>query len=226
MHSQDRRKEPESRQMLITTGSWVRGVVVVAGILVLFHLRDLLLVILTAIVIASAIEPATLWAQKKRIPRMPTVLGVYILMAVAMAGLFYFLFLPLLGEVSSFLNAFPAYSTQLAQSDALGNFFDTSGLFGNAAGGFAFPDIFAQVNNLLLSFSQGVFSSISIAFGGVLSLIIIIVLSFYLGVQEDGVAKFLRVITPWSHEKYVVSLWKRSQTKIGLWMQGQLLLAA
>jgi len=62
-------------------------------------------------------------------------------------------------------------------------------------------------------------------FGGILSLILIFVLSFYLAVQEDGIAKFLRVITPLKHEEYVISLWKRSQLKIGFWLQGQLLLA-
>jgi predicted PurR-regulated permease PerM len=34
----------------------------------------------------------------------------------------------------------------------------------------------------------------------------------------------LQVVTPLRHQKYVLSLWKRSQIKIGLWMQGQLLL--
>jgi len=52
-----------------------------------------------------------------------------------------------------------------------------------------------------------------------------VVLSFYLAVEEDGVGKFLKAITTIKHEKYVVSLWKRSQRKIGLWMQGQLVLA-
>jgi len=52
-----------------------------------------------------------------------------------------------------------------------------------------------------------------------------VVLSFYLAVQEDGVGKFLRIVTPRTHEKYVIDLWKRTQIKIGLWMQGQLVLA-
>jgi predicted PurR-regulated permease PerM len=52
-----------------------------------------------------------------------------------------------------------------------------------------------------------------------------VVMSFYLAVEEDGVGKFLKIITPLKHEKYVISLWKRSQKKIGLWMQGQLILA-
>jgi predicted PurR-regulated permease PerM len=57
-----------------------------------------------------------------------------------------------------------------------------------------------------------------------LSLFLIIVLSFYLAVQDDGVANFLRIVTPVKSHVYVIGLWKRSQAKIGQWMQGQLLL--
>jgi predicted PurR-regulated permease PerM len=52
------------------------------------------------------------------------------------------------------------------------------------------------------------------------------VLSFYFAVQERGVENFLRVITPLKYEEYVISLWRRAQQKIGLWMQGQLVLSA
>jgi predicted PurR-regulated permease PerM len=71
----------------------------------------------------------------------------------------------------------------------------------------------------------GLLSAASAIFGGLLSTILIVVISFYLAVQNDGVGDFLRVISPIKHEKYVLDLWRRSQRKIGLWMQGQLLLA-
>jgi predicted PurR-regulated permease PerM len=44
-------------------------------------------------------------------------------------------------------------------------------------------------------------------------------------VQETGVDDFLRIITPVDNQSYVLNLWKRSQDKIGKWMQGQLMLA-
>ena len=62
-------------------------------------------------------------------------------------------------------------------------------------------------------------------FGGVFSTIIIIVFSFYFCVLETGVDDFLRIVTPKSHQHYILGLWRRSQHKIGLWMQGQLILA-
>ena len=42
--------------------------------------------------------------------------------------------------------------------------------------------------------------------------------------KEDGVSNFLKIISPIKHHAYIIDLWKRSQRKIGYWMQGQLLL--
>ncbi|MHB1330919.1 MAG: AI-2E family transporter [Minisyncoccota bacterium] len=204
-------KSGENVSLIITTGSWMRGALVVALAFALFLIRDIALVILASIVIASAMEPAANWAKHRGIPRLPTILGVYILLAMLFAGLFYFLFLPLVGEVSGFVAQFPEYANSLSDS-SIGN-------------SFSVDDILGQLNNLFLSFSQGVLSSASFFFGGVTSFILIVILSFYLAVQDDGVGKFLKIITPWKHERYIVDLWNRSRQKIGFWMQGQLLLA-
>ena len=85
-------------------------------------------------------------------------------------------------------------------------------------------DLITGLQNVLSHFSSGFVNTVSAIFGGVLSFVLIVVLSFYLAVQEDGVVNFLKVITPLKSEKYVISLWKRSQQKIGYWMQGQILL--
>jgi len=85
-------------------------------------------------------------------------------------------------------------------------------------------DLITNFQKVLSHFSSGFVNTISAVFGGVLSFVLIVVLSFYLAVQEDGVSNFLKVITPLKNEKYIISLWKRSQKKIGYWMQGQILL--
>lgn len=69
------------------------------------------------------------------------------------------------------------------------------------------------------------FTALTQIFGGFFSLLLIIVFSFYFAVVETGVDDFLRIVTPKSHQEYVLDLWRRSQRKIGLWMQGQLILA-
>jgi predicted PurR-regulated permease PerM len=209
----DRRSAPEKRRAVITTGSWVRGVLVVALAAALWIIRDIIMVILASIVIASAVEPAAGWAKKRGIPRLPSIIAVYVILGLIFAGLFYFLFIPLVGEISGFVAQLPEYVNSLDGTTPFGPSLNVN-------------DILEQMNNLLLSFSQGVLSSASLFFGGITSFILIIILSFYLAVQEDGVGKFLKIITPWKQEKYIIDLWDRSRQKIGLWMQGQLLLAA
>src|SRR3989344_5905186 len=114
----------------IAPGSVILTIVILVGAYTLWFLRDLVLLVLTAIVLASAIEPGVSFFVRYRLPRIVLVLLLYV-----------------------------------------------------------------------------------------------IVLSFYFAVQETGVENFLRLVMPARHEEYVVGLWRRAQRKIGLWMQGQLLLS-
>ena len=213
----------DKQKIAITTGSWVRAVVVLAVAYALYLVSGFVLVVITSIVIASAIEPATRWAKRRNIPRLPMVLLVYLASALLLAGLFYFLLLPLIGEMSNFIRTLTIYSNSVTSGSILSDMFKTQNLFG----GFDTPLLIGELNSYLNSlahfFSRGVFSSISLIFGGVLNFVLILILSFYLAVQEDGISKFLKIITPLKQEQYVIGLWRRSQTKIGLWMQGQLL---
>jgi predicted PurR-regulated permease PerM len=59
----------------------------------------------------------------------------------------------------------------------------------------------------------------------IVQLLIIFVLAFYLAVQERGVERFLRLVSPIEKENYIVDLWERSQKKIQSWVNGQVLLA-
>lgn len=210
----------------ITTASWVRGVVVLAMAYAFFLLSDLILVMITSIVIASAIEPLASWAKKRNIPRLPVILLVYVVSALLLASLFYFFLLPLIGEMSSFIRTLTIYSNSLTTGGILFDMFRTQNLFGSLDTPILIRELNSYLNTLASFLSQGVFSSVSLIFGGVLNFILILVFSFYLVAQEDGITKFLKAITPLKREQYVIGLWRRSQTKIGLWMHGQLLSSA
>ncbi len=217
--------ETPKQKLSITTGSWVRAVLVLALAYALLSVSQFILSLLASIIIASAVEPITLWARRHGLPRLPTVIGVYVITAVLLSGFFYFLLLPLIGEVASFIKTLTIYSNAVVNDSVLTSMFASQNIFG----GIDTPMLIGQFSNYLNAWSdflsQGVISSLSVISGGVMSFILIIVLSFYLAVQEDGVGKFLKIISPLKHEPYVISLWRRSQRKIGLWMQGQIFLA-
>src|SRR3990167_6694959 len=129
-------------------------------------------------------------------------------------------------EISSFISTLTIYSNSITNGGILSDLFRTQNLFGGFDTPVLIRELSAQLNYLSAFLSQGIFSVASLIFGGIFNFVLILVLSFYLVAQEDGVSKFLKMITPMQHERYVIGLWRRSQHKIGLWMQGQLLSSA
>lgn len=211
----------------IGSGTILKAIIILVSFGLLYYLRDIALVVILAVVIASAIEPGTQWFLRRRVPRILSVLFMYSTAVIFLVGIFYFLFLPLLNQSASLLSSLPTYLGQLQVWNPLQ---DSALISSNSAidgfsKNFSLAQIVDQLNGTTSQLSNGFFSTASTVFGGILSFLLVIVLSFYLSVESDGVTSFLKMVTPAKNEKYIVGLWKRSQHKIGLWMQGQVVLA-
>jgi predicted PurR-regulated permease PerM len=202
----------------ISTTAIVKTILLVLLVWLLFFLKDLVLIVLTSIVIASAIEPSVRWFLARGLARVFSVLLIYILAGLTLASVFY-VFAPLfLEEVSSLLASLPNYLNSFDVSKVP---FGASSLLEQLS----FSEVLQSLQLSLSSMSLGFVETASIVFGGLTSFILVVVFSFYFAVQETGVDDFLRIVTPQKYQKRVLSLWKRSQMKIGLWMKGQLTLA-
>lgn len=229
---------PEAKSNItITAGTIIKTIVILIVVFVLYKMLDLVLVVLTAVVIASAVEPVINWFKRFKIKRLLAVLITYISIILIFSGLIYFFVPPVLDQASNLLNDAPKYLESitlwnpLSEADkAVQNLSNTKIVDGSQTTTSAvgapsvLGDLINQFKDLTSNVSNHLVSIISNIFGGVFSFVLIIVLSFYLAVQEGGVEKFLKVVTPVKDEAYIVDLWKRSQKKIGHWMQGQLLL--
>ena len=153
----------------------------------LFYLRDVLLVVLTAVVIASAIEPLTVWFKRLHIPRLIGILVTYIVLTVLFVGVFYIFVPSLLSDTANFLRAVPSVldavpspvtveprtvqqGASLAQtlSEGIQSTTEPSAL----------SAVFTDLSQILGSFAKGFWDNVSVVFGGIISFILIIVLSF------------------------------------------------
>lgn len=192
-----------------------------------YSLKNVILMILSAVVIASVIEPGTRWFVRRKVPRALSAIIMYSLLILVVVGMFYFVLPPLFNETVSAMNSLPRY---IKTADFFGGthnevFKGASLIFPELPSTISAGDLIGYATQALTDFSGGVFGTISGFFGGIFSLILMFVISFYLSVREDGVGEFLAIVTPIKYEAYVKHLWRRSQNKIGKWMQGQLLLA-
>src|SRR5690348_14258773 len=105
----------------ISLGTIVKVIVTIILFGILFLLRDLVFVLLMSIVVASAVEPGTQWFMKRGIPRIFSVILIYLLVAACFIGAVFFLLLPLLGESSDFLKNFPVYFNYKTVSSTITN---------------------------------------------------------------------------------------------------------
>ncbi|OGC88029.1 hypothetical protein A2419_00170 [Candidatus Adlerbacteria bacterium RIFOXYC1_FULL_48_26] len=204
----------------ISSGTVIKTILFLLLVALLWYLRDIVLIVLTAVVIASSVEPGILWLTQRKFPRIAAVLLLYTGVIGTFFAIVFFFVPPILSDAAIVLQELPKTLSNLNITDV------THGLlpWGNVSDAIASADVLQNLANSLRDSTGGAFSALSAFFGGVTSFILIVVFSFYFSVQETGVDDFLRVITPVKEQAYVLHLWKRSQQKIGKWMQGQLIL--
>lgn len=208
----------KSMTVEITFSSFVKAVIFILFLWGIYHIRDIVAVVLFSIVIASAIDPMADWFSRRHVPRVLSVIFIYLVALAVVAAIFYLLIPNLVGEISLFVDKIPGY---FSEPTGLSSLFP------------AVPESFSTVlvemfNNLkthVAGFTSGFFQTAVGIFGSVLSFILIVVLSFYLAVQKDGLENFLKIVTPVQYEAYILDLWNRTRKKIGLWFQGQIILA-
>jgi len=213
---------PEQQTLDISTSAIFKVIFVILCFIFLYLIKDVLIILFMAIIIASAVGPFANWLEQRKIPRLLGVLVLYL----ALFGLLVFLLslvVPFISlELGQLTQALPKFISNLSGALEKAQQTTTTHYF----------DFFSEIQNILDSFSQFLQISAGSAlnlviniFGGVLSFAAVIVISFYLSVMRQGPAGFIRSVLPAKYEDYVISLWKRAEHKVGRWLQGQLLLA-
>ncbi len=210
----------------ISTDTMLRAVLVALGVFLIWRLHDLVMVILTAIVVASFVESAIPHLQKLRLGRVAGVVILYIITLLILGGLFY-IFVPLLiAEIYNISSVLSNYIPNVAFLDALkAGFSGAQNIVSSLpSGNITFSSLLSTSSAFIGNLSGGFFQTLSLAFGSIVNVVLIILISFYLSIQKNGIENFLQIIFPAQYEEYVLDLWRRTRRKIAFWMRGQMLL--
>ncbi len=210
----------------ISTSTMIRAVLVCLGVFLLWVLRDLLLVVLTSIVIASFVESSVPTFARIGIGRVFGIVILYTFWLLGLVGMFY-LFAPLLiTEIYNFSTFFSSYipSSSFLNYFQSESFAGAKDIVGTLSNNFSLAALLEVSKTFVSNLSGGFFQTVSVAFGSIFNFVTIILVSFYLSIQEKGIENFLRIVFPIQYEDYVVDLWDRSSKKIALWVKGQMLL--
>jgi predicted PurR-regulated permease PerM len=210
----------------ISTKTILKVIMYGFGVYVIIQLKSVILILLTSVVITSFTEQIVKRLEKRRIPRPVTVVSLY-LIGLGVLVLFSLFFIPIfVRELSSLIdfvgNIFKT-STFFDQIP-LETFQDTKNFFSDISSDASSTELIRTTQIFLGKVSSGLGDTIGNLFGSVFNIVMIGVISFYLSIQEKGIENFLRIIVPMRYEAYAISLWARTQRKIGFWVQGQLFL--
>ncbi|MFA4871463.1 MAG: AI-2E family transporter [Patescibacteria group bacterium] len=193
---------------------------IIALVGLLFYIKSVLLIIFVALILASALDPWVDWLQKHKIPRSFSILLIYLVLLSVIGGIIYLIIPPIVKEVNQLTADFPVYWQNIIKTFAdFQNYSDSHGWSANIQSSLKV----LQTN--IGGVAGDVFSTIFSFFGGVISFLIILVITFYLTVEEKSLKRLIRSLVPVKYQPYFTHLVNRIQEKIGQWLRGQLILS-
>jgi len=205
----------EKNSINISYSSIIRVVIVLLALLLVYLIREIVALLFVAIILAAAFDPWVDWMQKYKIPRGVSILFIYIIILSVLSLLVVLLIPAISDQVGQMAKNLPQYYERLA----VGISQITDG-----AEQPTLPEALQGMSANLAETTKSVFSTITGIFGGLISFIAILVIVFYISVEEAALKKFLHFLTPTKYKDYIVNLINRMQKKMGLWLRGQLTL--
>jgi predicted PurR-regulated permease PerM len=180
----------------------------------LFLVREVLVIIFLAVVISSALDSPVSFLERKKVPRIIGTILVFLMILIVLSLVLYAIIPVGIIELKNLLREISKIEIPVFGS------FDASTLIQQL------DKATGNLSGVLFSGGASFLNIVSTVFGNLLLIVVTFVLSFYLTVNREGVETFLRAILPIAQEDYVIRIYHQARKKLGLWLQGQLLLMA
>lgn len=212
----------ESRQPLhvnISSLTIVKVVLVGIGLVLLWLVRDVLAMIFVAWVLSMALHPWVNWLQRHHIPRALGILSVYVLAFAIFTTILILLVPPVTEELTSIAQNFPTYYAPIQQA------LDSVRQTGESIG--IIDTLRETLNSTVQGVSQlssGIYDAVSSIFTGIITLVGILVIAFYMTSEEDGIKKFVQSISPINYQPYILHKLNQVQHRLSNWLWGQFVL--
>ncbi len=209
----------EDKKLLISisTGTLVKVVLVGLGLVVLYMVRDILLILLVSMLLASAMDPLVDWLYRRaKFPRGLSVILVYLVFISFIGMVIYFLIPPIVEQFRDLSGRLADFRQDITRQTSV--VFQVLDQLGVAKGFSSLGENFANISSNFLQTTLGVFS-------GLVQVVAVLAISFYLISSDSGMKNFIKSLVPYKHQAHATVLTEKIQHKIGFWLLGQLILS-
>ena len=203
----------------ISVKTIIKLLVVVGVLLLLFLIRRVIGFFLIAVVISSILLPVVEFLKRRKIPKTISVISIYLVFIGLIVFAFYLIVPLAITEGTSLVNKFPGSIDQIISN--------VGGWFGVNT-----TNIILQIKNYISSLggqlgflTGGVYNFTVRVVSAVSTAVLILVIAFYLTIEENAFKKLVKFFVPQAQEQKMVDLVDKVQRRMGLWLGGQMLLA-
>jgi len=209
----------KKNQIEISTGTMLRAVFVILLVGILFFVRDIIVLLFLAVIVSSTIDPLVDMLERKKIWRVFSVSAIYLVSFFIISLAISFLIPPIVYQFNEFSQNIPHYYQKIQNSiEPINYFFQTKNIIVDT------QSIFNNLSGWLSQAPRNIFSTTVGVFSGLIAVISVLAMAFYMTLVKDGIKKTVVAVTPKKHQQHAANLTIRIKHQIGKWMQGQLVL--
>jgi predicted PurR-regulated permease PerM len=210
--------ENTSKNWNISTSAVLKVVGVFLALYFFFLIRDVILLLLVSMILASALTPLveSLYSRV-RFPRALTV-GLVYLIFIGLVALILILLVPRLASELVNLGG----SIEIFRAD----FQNESSRLGILFSQFGLAESLRTLGASVAQFTSTLFEKSLGFFGSIFSVISVLVISFYLVAQQNAMKDFVKSLAPKNYHERINNVVQKVQQKLGHWLIGQISLMA
>lgn len=201
----------------ISTLSFVKVLIILIAIGFLYLIRDILAILFISLLFASALTPWITAMEQHRIPRRLGILLIYLSIISIISLSVVLIVPPIIEQYNELVALFPQYSEGILQ------------FVRQYSGQFDVVDKIKEAINSLqsnaLQFAGTIFTKIFDVISGLVALVIVFVVTFYMVAEEGIIKRAIHSITPTRYHEAIDELTLKIQRTIGLWLRGQFILS-
>ena len=202
------------------TKTVLKIIIIILFLLFLWLIRDIVLLMVMVFIIVTALSPIIDSLEAQKIPRIIGVIIIYLLFLSVVAGILYLIIPPLIVQVQELANNLPDYVQKTVPAyNNVKNFYSSK----------------SDIAQLLQKPLEGLYNQLSLVpakiftttygvIGGIAAIISVLVLTFYLLLEKDGINIFFKSLIPLKHKTLYLSILSKVSLKWGGWFRGQMLI--
>lgn len=203
----------------ISTGTIVKIIVILLVLAIIYLLKDVILILIVSIVLATALNPWVSALQRRKVPRILATLFIYLAFFGTFIIILVLLIPPIASEVTDIAKNFSAYYNRILSDFQRFREFSLQQNLLNSL-----QSTLQSLQTNIVQTTAGVFNAVVGIFGGLFAFLGVMVITFYILLEENALKKFVRSVTPSKYQPYVFQQMNRAQERLRMWLKGQLIL--